>query len=183
MPDAKQGIRAVFRFYGLVSLGLGLVVLAGFGLLLALDAANVWRYWQKPLQAADWLIFGVGLLVLGAALGPYVATVGQLAGVLKMPTARIQSEPPPSPRRRVIIRIAVVAVGLAFAGLLLSSQSYIVWLTLGSLPVLAGLAFLYIAWRIGQIEKAARITIYWLDYQWHFDKNSFIGVIKNTRQP
>jgi hypothetical protein len=177
MPDARRGIRRIFAFYGWVCLVAGLLVLGVLGLLRLLN----WLLdWTQPLEAADWLIFGAGLVVVLVSLGPYLATVGQLAGVQKIRTGNIQTSAAPTSRERLILYGGLGVVALVFGGVLLTSRSLIIWLTFGGLPVFMALCLFYLAWRIGRIEQAARITLYQTDYRWRFDRTSYIGVYKNS---
>ncbi len=176
MPDAKRGIRRIFAFYGWVCLAGGLVVLALLGLL---RLFNTLIDWSQPLGAADWLVFGAGLIVVLLSLGPYLATVGQLAGVQKIRTASIQTGPPPGPREWLILYGGLGLVALVFALVLLTSRSLIIWLTFGVLPISMALCLFYLVWQIGRIEQAAKITIYQTDYRWRFDRTSYIGVFKS----
>lgn len=176
MPDARRGIRRLFLFYGLVCLAGGGVVLLVTGLLRLLNAVIDWA---APLGWADLFIFGAGLIVVLISLGPFLATVGQLAGVPKIRTANIQATPPPSSRERLFLYGGLGAVGVVFAAVLLTSQSLAVWLTFIILPVFMALCLFYLAWRIGRIERKAGITIYQTDYRWRFDRNSYIGVYRS----
>ncbi len=174
MNEEKLAVRRVFGFYGWLCLGAGLVLLGILGLL---RATNWLINWKTPFDPADLMIFGAGLIVVVVSLGPYVATVGQLAGVAKI-KATLRGSQPTNPRRRQIMFGLLIVVGLVFAGLLVWSRSFITWLTFGSLLTLMGLAALYVAWKIGQIEQAANITIYQTDFTWRFDKTSYIGIFK-----
>lgn len=175
MPDVRRGIRRIFAFYGWVCLGAGLVVLALVGVLRLL---NTLIDFSRPLEPADGFVFGAGLIVVVVSLGPYVATVGQLAGVQKIRTANIQTGPASSSRERLIIYGSLGVVVVVFAAVLLTSRSLITWLTFGILPLVMALCLFYLVWRIGRIEQAARVTIYQTDYRWRFDKKSYIGVYK-----
>lgn len=175
MVDPRKGLRAVFSFYARICLGVGLGLLAA---LLALRLFNWLLDWNTPFDPLDTLVFLTGLIVIAALLGPYVVTVGQLAHVLKMPSASIQASQPASQRQRLIILAAVGAVALVFGLILILSRSFTVWVAFGGGFVLMGLTLFYITWRIGQIEKAARMTIYQTDYSWRFDRTSYIGVMK-----
>ncbi|MDB5080578.1 MAG: hypothetical protein JWP00_2502 [Chloroflexi bacterium] len=184
MPEARRGIRRIFIFYGWVCLAGGLLVLGGLGLLRLLN----WLLdWTQPLGAADWLVFGAGLIVVLVSLGPYLATVGQLAGVQKIRTANIQNGPPPTQRERLVLCGSLAGAGLVFGGVLLSSRSLVIWLTFGGLPIFMAVCLFYLAWRIYRIEQAAQVTIYQTDYRWRFDRASYIGVFeslsKNKSQP
>src|SRR5262249_39087272 len=102
---------------------------------------------------------------------------GQLAGVAKVKTD-LRTGPPVSPRRKMIFYGLLAIVGLAFLIGIIWSRSFMVWLAFGSLLTLMGLTLLYLAWRIGQIERAAKITIYQTDPVWRFDRFNYVGVIK-----
>lgn len=173
MPDARRGIRRLFIFYGWVCLAGGGAVLLVTGLLRLLNAIIDWAV---PLGWADLFIFGAGLIVVLISLGPYLATVGQLAGVQKIRAASIQTGPPASSRERLILYGSLGAVTLIFAVVLLTSRSLAVWLTFIILPVFMALCLFYLAWRIGRIEQKLKITIYQTDYRWRFDRTSYIGV-------
>jgi hypothetical protein len=177
MPDARRGIRRIFAFYGWVCLVAGLLVLGVLGLLRLLN----WLLdWTRPLGAADWLIFGAGLIVVLVSLGPYLATAGQLAGVQKIRTGNIQTGPVPTSRERLILYGGLGVVALVFGGVLLTSRSLIIWLTFGGLLVFMALCLFYLVWRIGRIEQAARITLYQTDYRWRFDRTGYIGVYRSS---
>ncbi len=172
--EQKLAIRNVFWRYGLYSLIIGLGIMAILGLLW------VFRWlidWKVLLEPADGFTFAAGLLLILIPLGPYLATVNQLKGVARI-KATLNRPAPVSLRRRQITLAILIAVGIIFAGLLIGSRSLVLWLAFGGLTILMGVALLFIARRIAQIEKAANITIYQTDYNWHFDKTSFIGVIK-----
>ena len=173
MPDAKRGIRRIFIFYGWVCLAGGLVVLALVGLLRLLNALVDF---SQPLGLADWFVFGAGLIVVLVSLGPYLATVGQLAGVRKIRASNIQGGPPPSSRERLILYGSLGGAAVIFAAVLLTSRGLAVWLTFIILPVFMALCLFYLAWRIGRIEQKAGITLYQTDYRWRFDRTSYIGV-------
>lgn len=176
MPDARRGIRRIFLFYGWVCL-------AGSGLMLVvtllLRLLNAIIDWATPLAWGDLFIFGVGFIVALVSLGPYLATVGTLAGVPKIRATTVRTGPPPSARERLIVNSGLALVAVIFAAVLLTSRGLAVWLTFIILPVLMGLCLFYLAWRIGRIEQKAKITIYQTDYRWRFDRTSYIGVYEN----
>ncbi|MBN9390116.1 MAG: hypothetical protein J0I20_18965 [Chloroflexi bacterium] len=176
MTDARRGIRRLFLFYGWVCLAGGVAVLL---VTLLLRLLNAIIDWSTPLGWTDMLIFGAGLIVVLISLGPYLATVGQLAGVAKIRPASIQTGPPSSSRERLILYAGLGVVGVVFAVVLLTSKGLAVWLTFIILPIFMGLCLFYLAWRIGRIERKAKITIYQTDYRWRFDRTSYIGVYQN----
>jgi hypothetical protein len=167
-------IRAIFARYGWLCLGAGLVLLA---VLLLLRVFSWLIDWKAPFDPLDFMYLGAGLIVVVVSLGPYVATVGQLAGVAKVKTG-LRTGPPASPRRKMIFYGLLAVVGLAFLGGIIWSRSFMVWLAFGSLLTVMGLTLLYLAWRIGRIERAAKITIYQTDPVWRFDRFNYVGVIK-----
>lgn len=175
MPDARRGIRRIFAFYGWVCLVAGLVVLALVGLLRLFNALIDF---SQPLGAADGLVFGAGLIVVLVSLGPYLATVGQLAGIQKIRTSNIQTGPTPTAPERLILYGSLVVVALVFAVVLLTNRSLVIWLTFGALPIFMALCLFYLVWQIGRIEQAANITILQTDYRWRFDRTSYIGVFR-----
>ena len=180
MPDARRGIRRLFLFYGWVCLAGGVVVLLVTGLLRLLNALIDWN---TPLGWADLFIFGAGLIVVLISLGPFLVTVGQLAGVSKIRTSNIQTAPPPSSRERLILYGGLGAVAVIFAVVLLTTRSLAVWLTFIILPVFMAACLCYLAWQIGRIELKAGITIYQTDYRWRFDRTSYIGVYQGKANP
>src|SRR3954467_5382784 len=111
MSDARRGIRRLFLFYGWACLVGGVAVLLVTGLLRLLNAI---LDWSAPLGWSDLFIFGAGLIVVLISLGPYLATVGQLAGVQKIRASNIQTGPPPSSRERLILYGSLGGVAVIF---------------------------------------------------------------------
>ncbi len=180
MPDARRGIRRLFLFYGWVCLAGGGAALLVTALLRLLNAIIDWA---TPLGWGDLFIFGAGLIVVLLSLGPYMATVGQLAGVQKIRTSNIQTGRPASSRERLILYGSLAVVVVIFAVVLLTSRSLAVWLTFIILPVFMALCLFYLAWRIGRSERKLKITVYQTDYRWRFDRTSYIGVYATPTPP
>jgi predicted membrane channel-forming protein YqfA (hemolysin III family) len=172
MNTENRTIRRAFVRYGKLCLVAGLVILA---LLALLRLLNWLIDWQAPFDPMDLMYFATGLIVVVISLGPYVATVGELAKVAKL-QANPRPEAPSSPRTQLIIRVGLAAVVLFFAVLIILSRNFMVWLTFGGLLSLMGLTFFYLAWRIGGIERAGKIVIYQTDYSWRFDRFNYVGV-------
>lgn len=172
----KAGIRYLFSFYGRICL-------AG-GLTLSILLAVLWLFkllldWQTPLAPNEWYTFVSGFIILAILIGPYAATVGQLAKVQRAANVRVQTSPPLSKERRRLWLVCGGLLGLIFLIALIVTRSFIVWFTFGSLFSLLGLVLLYIAWQIGRIEKAANMVIYAQDYSWRFDSKSYFGVLNS----
>ena len=177
MPDPRAGIRVLFLFYGRICLGIGVFLLAVLGLLWL---ANLLIDWKHPIDdPTDWFTFAGGLIVVLVTMGPYVFTVGRLGQVQRIrPTIINRQFGAPSQQRQRIYAIILGVIALIFVVALVIAQSFIIWLTCGSLFVFMSLLLFYIGWRIGRFEKKGRMTIQAQSYNWYFDKVNFVGVIR-----
>ena len=172
----KFGIKRTFEFCAYVSGAVGLA------LLLISAILKTFNIFIDPAEVFEPYTILAGMVGIGLLLGPYVATVDQLKKVQCI-KAQVQTANSVDPKRQRLYWLIGGGAGIALLVMQVSSRSFMLWFSFGSLLIIMAAVLFYLAWRINQFEKASNITIYMEDPTWRFDATSYTGVFKPSGQP